>query len=110
MTYSEGQAVVKACSRAQAQLDDRRSPLPITVTRRSKSPQPGDVMYFCAQIAEVEVDPETGEVTVQRVVSAHDVGTIINPVTHQGQINGGFVTGLGLAVTEELVSDDGRDR
>jgi CO/xanthine dehydrogenase Mo-binding subunit len=72
------------------------------------APQPGDVMYFCAQIAEVEVDRETGQVRVERVVSAHDVGTIINPVAHQGQINGGFVTGLGLALTEELVSEDGR--
>jgi CO/xanthine dehydrogenase Mo-binding subunit len=36
------------------------------------------------------------------------VGTVINPLGHQGQINGGFVTGLGLAVTEELVSQEGR--
>ena len=65
-------------------------------------------MYFSAQIAEVEVDRETGEVTVQRVTTAHDVGTIINPVTHQGQVNGGFITGYGLALTEELIQQDGR--
>ena len=59
-------------------------------------------MYFSAQVAEVEVDRETGQVKVIKVVTAHDVGTVINPLAHQGQIDGGFVTGLGLAVTEEL--------
>jgi CO/xanthine dehydrogenase Mo-binding subunit len=42
------------------------------------------------------------------VITAHEVGTVINPLTHQGQIDGGFVTGLGLAVTEELVSEGGQ--
>jgi CO/xanthine dehydrogenase Mo-binding subunit len=108
VTYCEGQAVVKACNELKARLDDPEEDFPITVTVHEDAPQPGDVMYFCAQVAEVEVDPETGEVQVERVVSAHDVGTIINPVTHQGQIFGGFVTGLGLAVTEELVEQEGR--
>lgn len=65
-------------------------------------------MYFCAQVAEVEVDPETGRVDLGRLVSAHDVGTIINPVTHQGQIDGGVVTGVALALTEELILEEGR--
>jgi CO/xanthine dehydrogenase Mo-binding subunit len=65
-------------------------------------------MYFSAQVAEVDVDRETGQVKVLNVVTAHDVGTVINPLTHQGQIEGGFVTGLGLAVTEELVSEGGQ--
>ena len=54
------------------------------------------------------MDRETGQVKVLNVVTAHDVGTVINPLTHQGQIDGGFVTGLGLAVTEELVSEGGQ--
>jgi CO/xanthine dehydrogenase Mo-binding subunit len=65
-------------------------------------------MYFSCQIADVVVDSETGHVKVERVITAHDVGTIINPLGHQGQINGGFVTGLGLATTEELVEENGR--
>lgn len=81
---------------------------PVTVTVAVNAPQPEDVMYFCAQVAEVAVDPETGEVRVQRLVTAHEVGTIINPTTHQGQIEGGAITGLGLALTEELVMEDGR--
>jgi CO/xanthine dehydrogenase Mo-binding subunit len=107
VTYCEGSAVIKACADIRRRLD-AGEPLPFTVTVQEDVPQPGDVMYFCAQIAEVEVDPETGETSVDRVVTAHDVGTIINPVTHQGQINGGLVTGYGLAMTEELISSEGR--
>jgi CO/xanthine dehydrogenase Mo-binding subunit len=54
------------------------------------------------------VDRETGQIKVLKVVTAHDVGTVINPLAHQGQIDGGFVTGFGLAVTEELVSEGGQ--
>jgi CO/xanthine dehydrogenase Mo-binding subunit len=81
---------------------------PITVTVELTLPQREDVAYFCAQVAEVEVDPETGQVQVDRLVTAHDVGTIINPVTHQGQIDGGAITGIGLALTEELIVEEGR--
>ncbi|HWO72110.1 MAG TPA: xanthine dehydrogenase family protein molybdopterin-binding subunit [Dehalococcoidia bacterium] len=108
VTYTEGQAVLKACAELKRRLSQPGVALPLTVTIAHDAPQPGDVMYFCAQVAEVEVDDETSEIKVQRVVTAHDVGAIINPVTHQGQINGGFVTGLGLALTEELVQQEGR--
>ncbi|HXF75396.1 MAG TPA: molybdopterin cofactor-binding domain-containing protein, partial [Methylomirabilota bacterium] len=66
------------------------------------------ISYVCAQVAEVEVDPDTGAVGVRRVVSAHDVGTIINPITHQGQIDGATIMGVGQGVMEELVIDGGK--
>jgi CO/xanthine dehydrogenase Mo-binding subunit len=66
------------------------------------------ITSFCVQIAEVAVDPETGEVDVRQVTTAHDVGQIINPIGHQGQINGGFMQGFGYALMEELRVDDGR--
>ena len=69
---------------------------------------PDDVSYVCAQVAEVEVDPETGALQVCQIVSSHDVGTVINPLAHQGQIDGGAVMGFGQAVMEELVIDHGR--
>jgi CO/xanthine dehydrogenase Mo-binding subunit len=59
-------------------------------------------------VAEVEVDRETGQVAVRKLVSAHDVGAIINPVTHQGQIDGGATTGIGMALTEEFVLAEGQ--
>jgi xanthine dehydrogenase molybdenum-binding subunit len=71
-------------------------------------PYPEDISYICAQVAEVEVDPDTGAVRVHRVVSAHDVGTIINPVTHQGQIDGSTIMGMGQGMMEELVMDGGK--
>ena len=69
--------------------------------------EPPDVTSFCAQAAEVEVDPETGAVTVMRLVSAHDVGAILNPLMHQGQVEGGVIQGLGYALMEELQTEDG---
>ena len=69
--------------------------------------EPPDVTSFCAQAAEVEVDAETGAVTVKRLVSAHDVGAILNPLIHQGQVEGGVIQGLGYALMEELQTEDG---
>ena len=63
---------------------------------------------FVAQVAEVEVDPETGEVKLVGFTTAHDVAQIVNPVMHQGQINGGLVQGIGYAFMEELRLEDGR--
>ncbi len=66
------------------------------------------VAAFVAQAAEVEVDRETGVLKVRRIVAAHDVGTIINPIAHQGQIEGGTIRGLGFATMEEVGADEGR--
>jgi CO/xanthine dehydrogenase Mo-binding subunit len=63
---------------------------------------------FVAQIAEVSVDPETGEITLLNFTTAHDVGTVLNPIGHQGQINGGVMMGIGFGLMEELKSEDGR--
>ena len=62
----------------------------------------------CVQMAEVEVDVETGQVFLKRFLTAQDVGTIINELGHQGQINGAVVQGIGYALMEELVLEDGR--
>ena len=75
---------------------------------KSYQPQRSPVPAFFVQVAEVAVDRETGTVDVKKVVTAHDVGTIINPLGHQGQIDGGFVQGLGYAVMEEMVKDGPR--
>jgi len=81
---------------------------PLAVTVQEDAPQHDDVTYICAQVAEVEVDPETGEMRLHRFVTAHDVGTVINPITHQGQIDGGVIMGLGQALMEELVMENGQ--
>jgi CO/xanthine dehydrogenase Mo-binding subunit len=63
---------------------------------------------FFAQAAEVEVDPETGQIKVRKLTSVHDVGTIINPLTHQGQVDGGMVQGFGFGLTENLLEEGGK--
>jgi CO/xanthine dehydrogenase Mo-binding subunit len=63
---------------------------------------------FAAQAVEVEVDPETGKVKVIKGASAHDVGHAIHPQNVEGQIEGGFVQGLGYALYEEIVFDNGK--
>ena len=60
---------------------------------------------FAAQFAEVTVDTETGQVTVDRLVMAVDSGVIVNPLTASGQIEGGMTQALGYAVCEEMRYD-----
>jgi putative selenate reductase molybdopterin-binding subunit len=60
---------------------------------------------FAAQFAEVSVDTETGQVTVENLVMAVDSGVIVNPLTASGQIEGGMVQALGYAVCEEMRYD-----
>jgi carbon-monoxide dehydrogenase large subunit len=59
-----------------------------------------------AHIAQVEIDPETGEVSLQRYVAVDDVGKVLNPMIVEGQIAGGIVQGVGQALWEQGVYDE----
>lgn len=61
---------------------------------------------FAAQFAEVTVDLQTGELSVDRLVIAVDSGVIVNPITASGQVEGGITQALGYAVCEEMVYND----
>ena len=61
-----------------------------------------------AQTAEVEVDLETGQVRLVRVISANDVGKALNPQQVEGQIEGAVVQAQGYALMENLIVDNGR--
>ncbi len=63
---------------------------------------------FATQIAEVDVDTETGIVEVKKIVAAHDVGTAVNPQNVEGQIEGGCSMGIGYALLEEVAVKDGK--
>jgi putative selenate reductase molybdopterin-binding subunit len=67
----------------------------------SESPAP-----FAAQLAEIEVDVDTGQITVNKILMAVDCGVAINPVTASGQVEGGMVQALGYAMCEETLLDD----
>ena len=62
---------------------------------------------YATNVAEVEVDTETGTVRVLKITAAHDVGKAINPQLVTGQIEGGTVQGMGYALTEEIISREG---
>jgi 4-hydroxybenzoyl-CoA reductase subunit alpha len=63
---------------------------------------------FGTQVAQVDVDKETGVVKVERLWTAHDCGTAINPMSVEGQLEGSVHMGLGYALNEELVVEEGR--
>ena len=67
--------------------------------------KPFNSYVYATQIAEVDVDDETGEVEVLRIAAAHDCGTAINPMLVEGQIQGGISMGIGLALQEEILFD-----
>ena len=68
---------------------------------------PSPAYSYSAQVAEVSVDEETGEVMVHKIWAAHDCGRALNPVAVEGQVIGSVWMGLGQALEEEMVWKDG---
>ncbi len=68
--------------------------------------KPFSTYVYATQIAEVDVDDETGEVEVLRIVAAHDCGTAINPMLVEGQVEGGISMGIGFALHEQMLFND----
>ena len=97
-----------------AQFVDGQPPIgsasfnPPTVEMDSETGQgkPFSTYVYATQIAEVEVDDETGEVDVIRIAAAHDCGTAINPMLVEGQVQGGISMGIGFALQEEMLFDE----
>lgn len=94
---------------AFAQKANRGEPL---VARGSYTPRGKGLVSpafsFGAQVAEVEVDKETGLVEVKKVWTAHDCGTVINPTSVEGQLEGSIQMGLGYALCEQLPMENGK--
>lgn len=65
--------------------------------------KPYGAYVFGTQLAEVEVDTETGEFDILRIIAVHDCGKAINPILAEGQIEGGVAMGLGFGIMEEMV-------
>lgn len=86
---------------AAASTTSRRGPIIGTASLSSMPYTP----VFAAQAAEVRVDRETGQVKVLRYIQAQDVGTAINPMAVEGQLDGGVVQGIGRALTEDQQFD-----
>jgi CO/xanthine dehydrogenase Mo-binding subunit len=73
----------------------------------SRGPNPAGmtVLTFGVQVAEVAVDVETGEVTVDRIAAIHDVGRVINPLGASSQVEGGIIQGIGHTLSEQRLID-----
>ncbi len=118
MTFMAGNAVRGAAAQALTAWKNEERPAKATYQYRPPKTTPYDPMTgksepnfaygYVAQAVEVEVDIETGQIYVRRVVSANDVGKAINPQQVQGQIEGAVVQALGYAVMEHLISKEGR--
>ncbi len=78
----------------------------ITWDRENVEGTPFFYFAYGASCSEVTIDTLTGEMKVEQVDILHDVGTSLNPAIEIGQIEGGFVQGMGWLTTEELVFDD----
>jgi xanthine dehydrogenase YagR molybdenum-binding subunit len=72
---------------------------------RGPNPTGMQVLTFGAQVAEVAVDVETGEVRVERIAAIHDVGRVINPLGASSQGEGGIIQGIGHTLSEERLLD-----
>jgi CO/xanthine dehydrogenase Mo-binding subunit len=70
--------------------------------------KPFGTYVFATQIAEVEVDTETGEVELLKITAVHDCGKAINPTFVEGQIEGGVAMGVGFGLMEQMIVDHGR--
>lgn len=91
---------------ARAAVSDNGGPVTHLTMYEPKDVPP--VTSFTVQVAEVAVDPDTGQIKVKRITTAHDAGIVLNRLTYQGQVDGGVVTGMGFALMEETPMVDGR--
>ena len=80
---------------------------PLVVEGHYQNHEIGPQASMCAQMAEVEIDSESGEIKLRRFVSVHHTGKVLNPLLHDGQIDGSIAMGVGYALTEELLFADG---
>ena len=110
VVYKAGQFLSRGSKRKPVSLSDvvKGSGAPVKVSAELEVPRKGSSTSFVAQVAEVEVDPDTGRVKLHKFVTAHDVGTIINPIGHQGQIDGEAIMAIGSGLMEELLDDQGK--
>jgi CO/xanthine dehydrogenase Mo-binding subunit len=110
LVYKDGKFSAEATKRKSITVSEvvKKSGAPIKVSLETEVPRKASSTSFIAQIAEVEVDPDTGRVKLHKFVTAHDVGTIINPLGHQGQIDGEAIMAIGASLMEELIDDNGK--
>jgi len=100
-----GSAVVKAAREALAKSGGTLTPKqPVEASVRYEAE--GEAWGYGCYLAQLSIDPDTGVITVERLICLDDAGVIINPKLAEGQIRGGIAQGVGEALLERLVYDD----
>ena len=117
MTFMAGNSVRGAGTRALKMWKDEERPAVVTyqylAPKTTKfDPDTGEstpnfAYGYVAQAVEVIVDTETGQITVENIISTHDVGKAINPDQVVGQIEGGVIQALGYVLTENFIQEEG---
>ena len=110
MTYAEIAKEMKSMGQHPRALYEYEAPKTQPLGILTEDGKYGNMHFafsFGVQAAEVEVNKLTGEVRVLKVISANDVGMAVNPLGLQGQVEGGVMMGLGNALTEEFIMDNG---
>ncbi len=117
MTFMAGNAIQGAAERAMALWRDEERPARAEYVYHPRATTPFDretgacdpnITYgYCAQVADVEVDRETGHVTVRRFVSVNDVGRAIHPQHVEGQIEGAVAQSIGWTLLENYLQEEG---
>ncbi len=118
MTFMAGNAILGAAQGALARWRNEERParaefvyhprLTTAYDRETGESDPNITFGYCAQVADVEVDVETGHVTVKRLISVNDVGRAVNPVQVEGQIEGAVAQSVGWTLLENFIQKEGR--
>lgn len=118
MTFMAGNAIKGAAEQALREWEDEERPARAEFTFRPRAtttyaPETGAsdphvTIGYCAQVADVEVDLETGHVTVKRLVSVNDVGKAVSPQMVEGQIEGGVAQAVGWTLLENFIQQKGK--
>ena len=118
MTFMAGNAIKGAAEKALAEWQNEERPAradfvyhPRTTTPYAPDTgesDPNITLGYCAQVAEVEVDLDTGHVTVTRLISVNDVGKAVNPQQVEGQIEGAVAQSVGWTLMENFIQKDGK--
>ncbi len=118
MSFMAGNAIKGAAERALQEWQNEERPAraefvfhprPTTPYNRQTGESDPNITYgYCAQVAEVEVDLETGHVSVLRLISANDVGRAVNPQQIEGQVEGAVAQAIGWTLMENYVQREGR--
>src|SRR5262249_61821600 len=107
VTLAQDVKAMAGSGRPTQALEKFDAPYAPTIDPRTGQGKPFNDYTFGTQAVEVEVDTETGTARVSRLVACYDVGQAINRQSAEGQIEGGAVQGLGHALSEEGILEEG---